>query len=203
MRHRDPPRSGSLWQWTSIRIHPALHPRHAARSQGSHGSMARRRLLDTGGRDGVLWARVLRDAHEENHPAAPRLGPHHLQRGVQRCRVAGSVMHHAIRLALSRYSDVSGAVRSILVDPWLLFCAGHLAFHFCKQKIDGARTGRRRGHVSFGCRRNLLFCLFLFDMHTRHLGSISLCADHGLGGGGGPHCLLREQEQAFCSHRFA
>ena len=131
------------------------------------------------------------------------LGPHHLQRGVQRCRVAGAVMHDAIRLALSRYSDVSGAVRSILVDPWLLFCAGHLAFHFRKQKIDGARTGRRRRHVSFGCRRNLLFCLFLFDVHTRHLGSISPCADHGLGGGGGPHCLVREQEQALCSHRFA
>ena len=83
------------------------------------------------------------------------------------------------------YSDVSGAVRSILVDPWLLFCAGHLAFHFCKQKIDGARTGRRRRHLSFGCRRNILLCLFPFDVHTRHLGSISLCADHRLGCGGG------------------
>ena len=68
---------------------------------------------------------------------------------VQRCRVAGAVVGDAIRLALFGYSDVSGAVRSILVDPWLLLCAGHLAFHFCKQKIDGARTGRRRRGVSF------------------------------------------------------
>src|SRR5262249_49510542 len=64
-----------------------------------------------------------------------------------------------IRLALTRYSDVSGAVRSIPADAWLLFCVWHLAVQFCKQKIDGARTGRRRRHLSFGCRRN--------DVHTR------------------------------------
>src|SRR5690242_4275163 len=105
--------------------------------------MARRRLLDTGRRDGVLWARVLLDADEEDHAAPPGLGSHHLQRGLQRCRVAGAVMHDAIRSALSRYSDVPRAMRRILVDPWLLFCAGHLAFHFCKPRIDGARTDRR------------------------------------------------------------
>ena len=33
------------------------------------------------------------------------------------------------------------------------------------------------------------FASFFLTMHPRHLGSISLCADHGLGGGGGPHCL--------------
>ena len=57
--------------------------------------------------DGVYWTLAaemafyglvfLRDADEENHPAAPGLGSHHLQRGVQRCGVAGAVMHDAIR----------------------------------------------------------------------------------------------------------
>ena len=87
-------------------------------------------------------------------------------------------------------------------DGWLLFRAGHLALHFRKQKIDGSRKGRRRRHLSFGCRRNLLFCLFLFDEHSRHLGSIGTCADHGLGIGGGPHCLVREQEEALCTYRL-
>ena len=68
--------------------------------EGVTRSMARRRLLDAGGRDGVLWAGVLRDADEENHPAAPRLRPHHLERRVQRCRVAGPVLHDASRPAL-------------------------------------------------------------------------------------------------------
>ena len=92
---------------------------------------------------------------------------------------------------------------AFLLTHGCFFALGHLAFHFRKQKIDGARKGRRRRHPVSGAAEIYFFASFFFDEHSRHRGSIGPFADHGLGIGGGPHCLVREQEEALCTYRLA
>ncbi|WP_247769417.1 acyltransferase [Bradyrhizobium sp. 192] len=92
---------------------------------------------------------------------------------------------------------------AFLLSHGCFFALGDLAVHLRQQAIDGARTGRRRRHLSFGRRGNLFLRRFLFDVDTRHRGSVSPRSDHGLGGRGVRHCPCRETKQALGGHRFS
>src|SRR5581483_4971733 len=98
---------------------------------------ARLHLLDAGGGNGLLRSGVLHAADEDNHAAAPGLGPHLLERSLQRLFAAAAVGRDPVRNPLLRRPDVPGAVRGIPVEPWLLLCAGHLAVHVREQETDG------------------------------------------------------------------
>ncbi|WP_247407518.1 hypothetical protein [Bradyrhizobium sp. 76] len=56
---------------------------------------------------------------------------------IQCDRVTGVVVHDAGRLALPDRSDVSGAVRGIPADTWLLLCPGNLAVHSANRELTG------------------------------------------------------------------
>ena len=92
---------------------------------------------------------------------------------------------------------------NVVVVLLLLLCARDLAVHFRKPKIDGHRTARCGRGMPFRVCGNILFFLFPFDGYTRHLGSISLCADRRLGCSGVAHCRCREQKQALYRRRFS
>ena len=91
---------------------------------------------------------------------------------------------------------------------WLLchgcfFALGIWLFISANRKLTALEQFAAAVTCLSGCAEIFYFSSFPFDGCTRHLGSISLCADSRLGCSGVAHCRCREQEQALYRRRFS